>query len=281
MRYDTLELLWCPVCRAELSLQGKTENGVIPEGRLHCEVCGHDYPIEKGIPGFIAAKELVGLNRKEESSYNWLSHVYDLGGSVPLVRSWFYPSGEEKSRREVVGRLEIHNDSKVLETGIGTGRNIPSVSSYARGVGVRVYGLDISIGMLNQCVKNLKKWKLEADLFMGNAEELPFRDECFDVVFHSGGINLFSEKSKAVGEMIRVAKSGTRIVIADETERAIGKGGILTKAAMRLFYGRRLAADISSFRSEDMVKLIPGDMTDVCFDRIWEGLGYRLEFRKP
>ena len=45
--------------------------------------------------------------------------------------------------------------------------------------------------MLKQCLKNLKKWKCEAELFLANAEELPFRDESFDVVFHLKGMNLF------------------------------------------------------------------------------------------
>jgi ubiquinone/menaquinone biosynthesis C-methylase UbiE len=45
--------------------------------------------------------------------------------------------------------------------------------------------------MLKQCLRNLKKWKCEAELFLANAEELPFRDESFDEVFHLGGMNLF------------------------------------------------------------------------------------------
>lgn len=38
------------------------------------------------------------------------------------------------------------------------------------------------------------------------AEVLPFKDETFDVVIHIGGINFFTDKSKAIQEMIRIAK---------------------------------------------------------------------------
>lgn len=280
MKCDSLELLQCPVCKLELFFEGRTGNGVIREGSLYCGRCDHDYPIEGGIPRFIAPKDLVGSNRKFERIYNWMSHLYDSDFFVASrVRRRFWPAGEEKARREIVEKLEINDDSKVLETGIGTGGNVPYVSSYAHHV--EVYGLDISVGMLKQCVKNLERWKLEADLFLGNSEELPFRDECFDVVFHLGGINFFSEKRKAIEEMIRVAKSGIRIVIADETEKITGGGGILRKPGMRLVYGRRLAEEISTFRSKDMVKLVPEDMSDVVFDYIWEGNGYLLQFRKP
>lgn len=60
--------------------------------------------------------------------------------------------------------------------------------------------------MLRQCLKNLKRFKREAELFLGNAKELPFGNESFDAVFHAGGINFFSEKEKAVEEMIRIAR---------------------------------------------------------------------------
>jgi ubiquinone/menaquinone biosynthesis C-methylase UbiE len=42
------------------------------------------------------------------------------------------------------------------------------------------FGLDISMGMLKQCQWNLKKWSLQAELFQGIAESLPFKDSAFD-----------------------------------------------------------------------------------------------------
>ena len=99
--------------------------------------------------------------------------------------------------------------------------------------------------------------------------------------FHLGGISLFTEKGKAIEEMIRVAKPGTRIVIADETERITDREGIFSKVGKTLISGRQLAQEISSFRSEDMLRLVPENMSDVGFDYIWEGNSYRLEFRKP
>ena len=54
------------------------------------------------------------------------------------------------------------------------------------------------------------------DLVHCNAEDLPFADNMFDVVFHVGGINFFSDQQKAINEMLRVAKPSTKIMIADE-----------------------------------------------------------------
>ena len=57
------------------------------------------------------------------------------------------------------------------------------------------------------------------ELFLGTAEQLPFREEAFDTVFHVGGINFFNDKQAAVNEMIRTAKIGTRLLIGDENEK--------------------------------------------------------------
>jgi ubiquinone/menaquinone biosynthesis C-methylase UbiE len=81
----------------------------------------------------------------------------------------------------------------------------------------------ISWGMLKRCRKRLAKWKRTAELFQGEAERLPFRDGIFDVVFHVGGINFFNDKARAIAEMIRVAKPGTKVVIVDETEKSLKK----------------------------------------------------------
>jgi len=69
----------------------------------------------------------------------------------------------------------------------------------------------------------LKRWQRHAQLFQGEAERLPFRDAVFDCVFHVGGINFFSDKERAITEMIRAAKPGTKLVIVDETEKVVSQ----------------------------------------------------------
>lgn len=235
MDYDTLELLCCPDCGGEFTCSGQVEEGKVREGSLHCHECGHSYLIQEGIPRFVTSQELVGLNSRYARLYNWISPFYDSDSFVAsLVRRQYWPAGKEKARREVVGRLEISDQSKVLETGIGSGGNIPYLSSVAHEV--KVYGLDIATGMLRQCIRNLAKWRLEANLFLGNAEALPFKDESMDVVLHLGAINYFTDAKRAIDEMIRVAKAGTRIVFADETENVSDISAAVDRIGTRLFF---------------------------------------------
>ena len=54
MRDDLLEILVCPLCKADLTLATtREEDGEIIEGALTCTACGETYPIEDGIPNML------------------------------------------------------------------------------------------------------------------------------------------------------------------------------------------------------------------------------------
>ena len=71
----------------------------------------------------------------------------------------------------------------------------------------KVFGLDISLGQLRRCQSYTERKDWAVDLFLGNAEQLPFQDAVFDSLFHIGGINFFNDKKKAIEEMIRVVRA--------------------------------------------------------------------------
>ncbi|WP_456369317.1 methytransferase partner Trm112 [Geoglobus sp.] len=54
MRRSLLDILACPTCKGELKLEVEEENEEeVLFGRLICEECGVDYPIENGIPNLL------------------------------------------------------------------------------------------------------------------------------------------------------------------------------------------------------------------------------------
>ena len=54
MRPDLMDLLACPLCKAELTLTVvDEEGGEILNGRLDCAACGKTFPIEDGIPNLL------------------------------------------------------------------------------------------------------------------------------------------------------------------------------------------------------------------------------------
>ena len=130
-------------------------------------------------------------------------------------------------------------------------------------------GLDISKGQLAQCQKAVSKAGRDVELFHGSAEKLPFHDNSFDNILHIGGINLFSDRRQAIEEMIRVAKPGCRVVVADEAEH-------LAKV---------LEKPEDNRSSTSIVDLVPTTMEEIQMNGIWRGHGkahgYCLTFRKP
>lgn len=58
MRADLLEILCCPVCKGDLALERRKEEGPeILEGSLTCPRCAVVYPIEDGIPDLLPPED--------------------------------------------------------------------------------------------------------------------------------------------------------------------------------------------------------------------------------
>ena len=270
MKRSTLELLCCPSCHGALSLRDEDGDGFVDEGALLCSHCQRSFRVKNGVAHFIDPQEREDLDRRFARFYDWFSPFYAL-----FTKAAFFPfGGERKARKEILDRLDS-NRARLLEVSIGSGVNLPYLFE-SPGMG-EVYGLDISAGQLARCNSFVTKRGWSVDLFLGTAEALPFKAESFDSVFHIGGINFFSAKKQAIDEMIRVARPGSKIVIADEAERVA-----------------RLIARISGFsrshqgKKADVavpVHLVPDTMEETRVDGIWKAHGqyhgYCLEFRKP
>jgi len=267
MKRKTLELLACPTCRGELSLRESGSNETIETGALTCATCQRQYPIREGIVHFIEPEELTGLNARFARFYDRFTRVYFLFNDM----AFFFLGGVRRSRKEeIIDRLEL-TGGRVLEVSIGPGINLPYL--YEAPGEIDVYGLDISLGQLHHCQDFCRKRGLEAELFLGTAEALPFKDNAFEATFHIGGINFFGDKQAAIDEMIRVARAGTKIAIADENEK-VSKGYDWLPGFRRLFETKRETVTTP-------VDLVSTDMRDIKAESIWKGTGWVVEFRKP
>jgi ubiquinone/menaquinone biosynthesis C-methylase UbiE len=257
MQSTTPELLINPYNREPLKL----------ETDFLVDTSGNRIPIIDGIPDFLVLEETGGLNKKYLEFYDKISRFSD---AAEFVYSLFM--NLEKFRSGWMQDLEVRQGYKVLETSVGTGFNIKVLPANAF-----YFGLDISRGMLKQCMKNRKRWNREMELFQGNAEYLPFKDETFDSVFHVGGINFFNDRKRAIDEMIRVAKSGSKIVIIDETEKRVSKQYRKTPFVKKYFHSSEMEAD----RLIAPVNLVPQEMKEIEVKLLDKNKMYQLSFRKP
>ena len=269
MKHETLDLLCCPSCKSTFTINIKSGNGIVDNGDLFCSQCDRSYPIRDGIPRFIVPQELEGSNSQFERSYNRLAPFYSL-----FTKLAFLPfGGERKARKEILDRLDF-SIGRTLEVSIGNGVNLPYFYE-SPDVG-EIYGLDISIGQLTHCERLINKMGWQVDLFLGTAESLPFKSNTFDNVLHIGGINFFSDKEQAIAEMIRVARPGGKIVIADEIERVAKQFNKSVATSQK---------DGTSPIESSIINLVPETVKNARVDGIWKGHGkhhgYCLEFTKP
>lgn len=254
-------LLACPHCRGTLDWAG-------PAREWRCPACVRAFPVRDGIVHFLDAQDLGPLDRRFAHLYDWFSWIYPA-----FTRSGFALIGmsEGHGRRQVLDRLDPHG-GRVLEVSIGPGSNLPHLLA-RQDIG-EVHGLDISIGQLRRCRALIRRRAWNVPLYLASAEALPFQDATFDAVLHIGGINFFDDRARALAEMARVAKPGTRVVVVDENERA-ARGYERTLPGFRATFqqGRpHVSAPLAD---------VPHGMRDVAVSDIWRGWFYCLEFVTP
>ncbi|NJE85946.1 methyltransferase domain-containing protein [Thermococcus sp. CX2] len=121
---------------------------------------------------------------------------------------------EKKYRDRALELLDIKKGETVLEIGFGTGHCLKKMAELVGDEG-KVYGIDISSGMLEISKRRLEKAGLldRVELYCGDASKLPYEDNKFDAVFMSFTLELFDtpEIPKVLNEIRRVLKPDGRL----------------------------------------------------------------------
>jgi ubiquinone/menaquinone biosynthesis C-methylase UbiE len=227
---------------------------------------GERFPVRNGIPAFLKPEDLTGDNGKYNKLYENIGGFYD---DTQRFFSAIRGFDIDEYFDIYMSLLDVKAGDSVLETSSGTGLNFKYMPR-----GVKLSGLDLSGEMLVNCQKNLRRWQMEADLYLCNAESLPFTDDSFDVVYTCGGFNFFSDRAKAVREMIRITKPGGHLMIEDETEEYVKSTYENIPYTSSFFGDRKDAVKVP-------IDLVPPEMEDIRVEMLKEGQFYAITFRKP
>jgi SAM-dependent methyltransferase len=120
----------------------------------------------------------------------------------------------------LVRSMNIKSGEDILDVACGNG----NTAITARRMSANVTGIDITAELLELAVEEAKMAQVEGITWKeGDAQNLPFEDESFDVVLSTFG-HMFAPQAELVAkEMIRVTKRGGRIGFATwPPELAIG-----------------------------------------------------------
>jgi ubiquinone/menaquinone biosynthesis C-methylase UbiE len=278
MREELLRFLCCPICHGDLKLTVQdTSSDVVLSGRLACDSCHRVYRVSNGIPDFLLPEMLTEQDRKWMLTYDRMALSYDI--IMSYLAPVFSVGVEAFERHSWAKRLRIGDGATALDISTGTGRNLSFIRGQLGSQG-RLVAMDISNGMLARASAraNRKKWR-NVELQRANASYLPYRENSFDAVMHVGGVNTFGDKSKALNEMVRVAKHNSKVLIVDEGLSARGR---------ETFLGKFLIKTNALNKSEPPTALLPKNVKNinVSWDTVYFALVnmswpfYIVEFEK-
>ena len=125
-------------------------------------------------------------------------------------------------REQVLGKVRkalggLPSFGRALEIGAGTGYF--SLNMLQAGVIAHAVCTDISPGMLETLRANARRLDLDVETVVCDAEQLPFADESFDLVFGHAVLHHLPDLDRAFGELRRVLRPGGRLFFAGEPSR--------------------------------------------------------------
>jgi demethylmenaquinone methyltransferase/2-methoxy-6-polyprenyl-1,4-benzoquinol methylase len=153
-------------------------------------------------PGDRRAAKVGDLFARIARRYDFLNDLQSFG----LHRLW---------KRRVVKLAQIKNGDRALDLCCGTG---DITFALARG-GAATTGLDFSAQMLEVAAQrqsaSLKFKTQNLKFIQGDAQQLPFPENSFDIVTVGYGLRNLTSWERGLDEMWRVARPGARLVVLD------------------------------------------------------------------
>jgi ubiquinone/menaquinone biosynthesis C-methylase UbiE/uncharacterized protein YbaR (Trm112 family) len=256
MRPETIQIMCNPYHGEPFKLEGETLIGT---------ASGRKYPIIDGIPVILEKSGHPKQTAFSRLFYDFLAFAYD-----PVVRlgELLKVNTENLVRDQVIQDLPINPGDRVLETAVGSGSNYRFLPDHAE-----YYGIDLSLPLLKRAQTKLAQSHQQVELFQADGAYIPFRDDTFDLVFHMGGIQFYTDPFRGVSEMARVAKPGTKVFIIDEVGGAV-------RTLRRLPAHRRYSLT-SEKALEGITHLVPHSMREKACRQIPGTDFYLLTFIKP
>ena len=140
--------------------------------------------------------------------YDWGARSYDRIKNLDPVDEAEYLA------LPILDRIRDVPYPRVLDVATGTAR-LPLTLLRQPDFRGYVVGLDLSAKMLEQARRNTARLRGRLDLVRQRADQLPFRDACFDVVTCLEALEFMPDPQRVVAEMVRVLRPGGLLLVSN------------------------------------------------------------------
>src|SRR3989344_8184435 len=147
-----------------------------------------------------------GISKKR---MNHMGNFYEIFGGRFYEYSWGSLWFPQKHRRLVALVNSRRTNLDILDVGCGTGRLLARLKG--KFPMAKIYAIDLSKNMIN-----VAKDKFGGiDAMVGNAENLPWKNNSFDIVTNSISFHHYGNPGKALSEVYRVLKHNGKFLLMD------------------------------------------------------------------
>lgn len=214
-----LEILVCPACRDEDSLNAVGDGEVIEGGELRCDHCGTAYAVRDGIPRFVG---------RDAEDFDNFAFQWREWRTVQIDRLSHHHLSERRFFADTRWTADWLPGRLILDAGCGAGR----FADVAALNGATVVACDIS-DAIDAAALTLREHGTRVLCLQASIYDLPLRRGVFDGIYCMGVIQHTPDPARTMAALPAFLKPGGRLVY-NFYERGMSHRLQLVKYALRL-----------------------------------------------
>jgi len=268
-----LEAFRCPLDGVALRVKqaSQWDREDLLEGELVCAE-GHVWKVSKGLPSLVRMEEVSKEDMRWIREYDARAEEYDERIKIYDI---FLKTNMMEGRQEFMATVPLEEGSRIADVSIGTALNFVAMHNAdpEKTRQAFLYGMDLSLGMLRVARRKLTALNLRSALVHADTNRrYPFPHDYFDAVLHTGGINTFSDQTRAFAEMTRICKPGGMVVACDEG---------LSPEQEKTEFGQWIISHNKLFKHKPPLDKVPKDVEDLKHWWVMNETFYVITYRKP
>jgi len=201
MKQSLLDILVCPTCGTQLTVESTDDRITVESGTLTCPT-GHEWSVERGIPR-MTPRTLSELEQRTAAAFGWEWTHFD--EQHPQFEAQFLDWVSPLSASDFAGK-------RVLDAGCGTGRHAYFAASYGA---TQVVAIDLSAAV--ETAQRVLASFDTAHVIQGDLLHPPLRPagagDGFDLIYSIGVLHHLPDPQAGFESLVRYLRPGGTIAV--------------------------------------------------------------------